>query len=313
MEHSQYKQVFADTALLFVAFVWGITFVVVKEALTDIGPYYFLAIRFAIAFLFLALICWRSFLRVNRSCLTGGLLIGLALFGGYAFQTVALQYTTAANTGFITGLSVVLVPVFAALITRTLPSPIMAVGVASATVGLGLVAIQGDLSFNYGDVLVFMCAVCFANHIILVGRYAPCFDPVMLAIIQIGTVGLISALIAPCVESFPLELTTSVQVALLATAIPATALAFLIQNWAQKFTSPTHTAIIFTMEPVFAGLAAWLWGGEDLGVRQWLGGALIVAGMLITVLKTTGCPATDDAKAKPTSHPSARTGESSAQ
>ncbi|MDQ7790412.1 MAG: DMT family transporter [Clostridia bacterium] len=287
MEQSQYKQVFADIALLFVAFVWGITFVVVKEALTDIGPYYFLAIRFGIAFLFLALICWRSFLSVNRSCLTGGLFIGLALFGGYAFQTVALQYTSAANAGFITGLSVVLVPVFAAFLTRVIPSPITAIGVASATVGLGLLAVQGDFTFNYGDILVFMCAVCFATHIILVGRYAPCFDPVMLAIIQIGTVGLISALIAPCVETFPLELTRSVQIALLATAIPATALAFLIQNWAQKFTSPTHTAIIFTMEPVFAGLAAWLWAGEVLEARQWIGGALIVVGMLITVVKIT--------------------------
>jgi drug/metabolite transporter (DMT)-like permease len=285
MTPTRFQQVTADAALLFVAFVWGITFVVVKEALTEIGPYYFLAIRFFIAFLFLALICWRSLLQVNRENLSAGLVIGLALFGGYAFQTVALQYTTAANAGFITGLSVVLVPLFTAVITRRAPAPLTVLGVACATVGLGLLAIQGDFRVSYGDLLVFCCAVCFATHIILVGRYAPRRDPVLLAIIQIGTVGLISTLIAPALETFPMILAPQVQIALLATAIPATSLAFLIQNKAQKFTSPTHTAVIFTMEPVFAGLAAWLWGGEILELHQWIGGAAIVVGMLITVLK----------------------------
>lgn len=299
MDGSPYKQIVADLALLFVAFVWGVTFVVIKDALADIGPYYFLAIRFIIAFLFMALICWRSFLRINRSCMSAGLVIGTVLFGGYAFQTVALQYTSAANAGFITGLSVVLVPMFSAALTRKLPSPAAAVGVASAAVGLALVAIQGDFTLNYGDMLVFMCAVCFATHIILVGRYAPHLDPMMLAIIQVGTVGLISMIVAPGLEAFPLELTRPVQMALLATAIPATSLAFFIQNWAQRFTSPTHTAVIFTMEPVFAGITAWLIGGEDLGIRQWLGGALIVVGMLVTVLKTAEAPAAATDAAKP--------------
>lgn len=280
------QQITADLALLFVAFIWGITFVVVKEALAEIGPYFFLAIRFAIAFLFLALICWRSTLRVNRANLAGGLFIGLALFGGYAFQTVGLQYTTAANAGFITGLSVVLVPLFVAGLTRTLPAPMAVTGVACAIIGLGLLAVQGDFAVGYGDFLVFCCAVCFAAHVILVGRYAPCLDPALLAIIQIGTVAFICFLIAPVLESFPVTLAPPVQIALLATAVPATALAFLIQNKAQKFTSPTHTAVIFTTEPVFAGLAAWFWGGETLEVHQWIGGAVIVLGTLITVWKT---------------------------
>lgn len=286
MASTRVQQITADLALLFVAFIWGITFVVVKEALTEIGPYYFLAIRFTIAFLFLALICWRSTLRVNRANLAAGFVIGLALFGGYAFQTVGLQYTTAANAGFITGLSVVLVPLFVAGLTRVLPAPTAAAGVACAVVGLGLLAVQGDFTVGYGDLLVFCCAVCFAAHIILVGRYAPCLDPVLLAVIQIGTVAFISFLIAPALESFPVKLAPPVQIALLATAIPATALAFLIQNKAQRFTSPTHTAVIFTMEPVFAGLAAWFWGGEILELRQWIGGAVIVLGMLVTVWKT---------------------------
>lgn len=288
MGGSPYKQVVADLALLFVAFIWGVTFVIVKDALADIGPYYFLAMRFAIAFLFMALVWRYAFRHLNRASLAPGLLIGVALFGGYAFQTVALQYTSAANTGFITGLSVVLVPVFAAFLTRRLPTVAAVVGVVSAAAGLAMLAVKGDFSLNYGDTLAFLCAVCYAAHIIMVGRYAPRFDPILLAIIQVGTVGLISGFIAPVVEIFPTEITRTVQIALLATAIPATSLAFLIQNWAQRFTSPTHTAVILTMEPVFAGLTAWLIGGEYLGVRQLLGGALIVAGMLITVLKTTG-------------------------
>lgn len=286
MAGSTYRQVTADLALLFVAFIWGVTFVVVKDALADIGPYYFLALRFAIAFIFMALIWRRAFRYLNRASLVPGLIIGAALFAGYAFQTVALQYTSAANTGFITGLSVVLVPICAAFLTRRLPSWPAVVGVTSAAAGLAMLAVKSDFSLSYGDTLAFMCAVCYAVHIILVGRFAPRFDPILLAIIQVGTVGLISGFIAPVVEVFPAELSRTVQIALLATAIPATSLAFLIQNWAQRFTSPTHTAVILTMEPVFAGLTAWLIGGEDLGMRQLLGGTLIVAGMLVTVLIT---------------------------
>ncbi|MBO8127995.1 MAG: DMT family transporter [Peptococcaceae bacterium] len=287
MQVSKAKQITADLALLFVAFVWGITFVVVKEALSAIGPYYFLAIRFFIAGVFLAVFCPRAMRKMKLATLKAGFIIGLALFGGYAFQTVALQYTKASNAGFITGLSVVMVPVFVSLLTRKIPTPATMIGVACATLGLGLLCLNSSFTINFGDVLVFLCAVCFATHIILVGKYAPSNNAVPLAVTQIATVSAISLVMAIPLEVMPETLAPQVQIALLATAIPATSLAFLIQNTAQKFTSATHTAVIFTMEPVFAGLTAWLLGGEVLSIRQWIGGAAIICGMLITVLKSS--------------------------
>ncbi|MEW6727028.1 DMT family transporter [Desulforudis sp. 1088] len=285
MQVSRKYQVAADIALLAVTFIWGITFVVVKEALEAIGPYWFLAIRFLIAGSFLALLRYRALRGIKTDTLKAGVIVGLALFGGYAFQTVGLQYTTASNAGFITGLSVVLVPLIAGIMSRRLPHWAAMLGVGSATCGLALLSIQDNLRISYGDVLIFFCALCFAAHIILVGKYAPRVSTYHLAVLQIFTVGFISLAVAPVLETFPERLAPAVQIALVATAIPATALAFLIQSAAQKFTSPTHTAVIFTMEPVFAGLGAWLLAGETLSLRQWVGGAAILFGMLITVLK----------------------------
>lgn len=274
----------ADLALLLVTLVWGVTFIVVKEALADIGVYYFLAIRFIIAALFLALIGYRSLHCVEKGSLWAGVVIGVVLFGGYAFQTVGLKYTTASNAGFITGLSVVLVPIMAAALSRRMPPFSAVAGVVCATVGLGLLSLQDGLRLCYGDALVLCCALCYAGHIILVGRYAPHHPSYILAVIQIAVVGLISMMVAPVIETFPSHLSPVVIQALLATAIPATALAFVVQNAAQKFTSATHTAVIFTMEPVFAGLAAWWVGGETLTTRQLFGGLSIVIGMLLTVV-----------------------------
>ena len=277
----------ANLALLSVAFIWGITFVVVKDALDYIGPYYFLAIRFAMAFLFLLAVYFRRMAGISAKELGAGVFIGLFLFGGYSFQTVGLQYTGAANAGFITGLSVVLVPLFAVFSSRRLPSAVLCAGVLCSVTGLALLSLNDSLSFNYGDLLVFFCAVCFAGHILMVGKYTARYSSIRLTVIQIGTVSAISLLAGMSVETMPGTITGPVWTALLITAIPATSLAFLIQNRVQKYTSATNTAIIFTMEPVFAGLGAFLLAGEVLSYRQLAGCILILAGMLAAELKGT--------------------------
>ncbi|MCL6611298.1 MAG: DMT family transporter [Peptococcaceae bacterium] len=275
----------ADLALLGVAFIWGITFVAVKDALADIGPFYFLAFRFAAAFLFLGAMYYKRLVKISRRELGAGVFIGLFLFGGYAFQTMGLKYTGAANAGFITGLSVVLVPLFISVSSRRLPSGSLTAGVLSSATGLALLSLSQTLIFNYGDLLVFFCAVCFAGHIIAVGRFASRLDPVPLTAIQIGTVSAISFLFGIALETPPSTITGPVWKAFLITSIPATSLAFLIQNKAQKFTSAIHTAVIFTTEPVFAGIGAYFLAGEVLSPRQLAGCALILAGMLVADLK----------------------------
>lgn len=278
------KHIKADIWLLAVTFIWGITFVVVKDALVHIGPYYFLAIRFALAFFFLWALYYKQLAKISLKEVRAGILIGLFLFGGYAFQTVGLKYTGAANAGFITGLSVILVPLYITFYYKRLPSAQLTAGSLSAVTGLALLSLSNS-TFNYGDMLVFFCAVCFAGHIIMVGKYSSNLDPIMLTAIQIGTVSVICLMAGVFLETMPPAIPGTVWWALLITAIPATSLAFLIQNRVQKHTSTTHTAIIFTMEPVFAGLGAFFLAGEILSNRQIAGCLLILAGMIISELR----------------------------
>lgn len=280
------RHIKADAALLAVTMVWGVSFTVIKDALAGIGPYYFIGIRFFAAFIFLALFFWNRFRKADRKTLSAGLLIGLFLFAGYAFQTVGLIYTSASKAGFITGMAVVLVPLMYAGLTRRLPGVIPLVGVVISAIGLAGLTLGNSLYIDYGDGLVLLCAVSYALHIILVGYYAPRHDPVVLTIIQVGVVAALSLGCAFFLEEVPSSFSAEVWVALLVTALPATAFAFLVQNSVQRFTSPTHTAIIFTMEPVFAAACAWLLSGELLTLRQWGGSLLILAGMLVAELKS---------------------------
>lgn len=275
------KRLLADVLLLGVAVVWGTTFVLVKNALHDIGPYYFLTIRFLAAFALLLCIYRRRVQAAWRRTWRPALLIGLFLFAGYALQTVGLRYTTAANSGFITGLNVALVPVLSALLYRQMPDVWTAVGAAAATVGMALLSLAGDWTVNYGDLLTLGCAVAFALQIISVGRYAPHHDAVVLAVLQVGVVGAVSGVLAVVTEPVPL-FSFPVWWALAITAIFATALAFVIQNTMQRFTTAARTALIFASEPVFAGITAYVALGEVLSGRQMVGCVLILAGMVLS-------------------------------
>ncbi|SHG49279.1 EamA-like transporter family protein [Thermosyntropha lipolytica DSM 11003] len=279
------KQLKAEASMLLVAFIWGTTFVIVKNALADIGPFWFLALRFILAFLVLALLAFKNMQKIDFPTVIYGSVIGLFLFIGYTFQTIGLKYTTASNAGFITGLSVVLVPVIYSLMYRKKPETKTFLASLTALAGLFLLSFPtSSCRLNYGDLLVFICAIGFALHIILVDRYSYKHDPVAITGVQILFVGILSLLIAVPAEPFPPSLTCNAVYAILITSILATALAFLLQNGMQKYSTPTRFAIILTMEPVFAALAGYLWAGEMFSSRGLIGAGLILLSMLIAVL-----------------------------
>lgn len=274
----------ADLSLLMVTVVWGTTFVVVKNALADIGPYWFVGVRFFLAFLFLVIFYWRRLLGADKRTVGLAAMIGLVLFTGFALQTVGLKYTTAANSGFITGLSVVLVPVIGLFWGQQHPGRGTIAGIICAVVGLGLLTLNGSFSFNAGDLLTLVATLAFGTHIVMVGYYAPKCDAATLAVLQIGAVAAAGLLGGAIFETVPSTFTKDVWIALAVTAIPATAIALLVQNTMQQYTTASRTAIIFVMEPVFAGIAAYLLLGEILTIKQLLGCALIVFGMLVSEL-----------------------------
>ena len=275
------KSQWADFSLLLVALVWGSTFVIVKWAIEDLPPLPFLAIRFALAFVSLLPFLWFQKAHINKRALLQGVALGVFLFSGYAWQTVGLQYTTSSNAGFITGLSVVFVPALVTITTRKLPSRSLILGILCALVGLAFLSLGNRLQLNKGDLMILICALSFASHIFLVGRYAPQTNATVLASVQILTVSVLSGFLSLLLPQPSIHFSSTVWFALLVTAIPATSLAFLIQSKMQQFTTSTHTALIFSMEPVFAAISAFFLAGELLTPKGYLGAGLVLTGMLI--------------------------------
>jgi drug/metabolite transporter (DMT)-like permease len=282
------RQIGADLALLLVTAVWGATFVMVKEATATFPVFSFLALRFWVAAAVLLMVgLWRW--QARRAGFDGpsvrdGALIGLVLFAGYAFQTFGLRLTTPAKAGFITGLSVVMVPFFSGLLLRRPPERSAIYGVLLATAGLALLTLQGDLTVVTGDLIVLAGSVAFALHIVATGAFAPRRDPLTLVVMQVVTVALLSLGAALIFERPWPAAPAYVWQAALFTGLAATTLAFGIQTFAQRFTTPTHTALIFAMEPVWAGVFSFLLVGERLGTRGLMGCGMILAGMLIAEL-----------------------------
>ncbi|MGI5879809.1 MAG: DMT family transporter [Syntrophomonadaceae bacterium] len=275
----------ADLSMLFVAFIWGTTFVIVKNALLEIGPFLYLGLRFLLAFAVLALLSPQNIGKVNRHSLTTGMIMGLVLLFGYAFQTVGLQYTTSSNAGFITGVSVVLVPIIYYSLRRRLPPTGTIFAVVSVTIGLYLLSVPNGLSsMAYGDLLILVCALCFAIHIVLVDLYSHLYNAIAITGIQILFVGLVCLGIGLLIEPWPAKFSFSLIVAIIVTAVFATALAFLIQNALQKYSTPTRFAIVLTAEPVFAALAGYWCAGEMFSTKALIGASLILGSMIISIL-----------------------------
>jgi drug/metabolite transporter (DMT)-like permease len=283
MKPSQWR---ADLALAFLAFIWGSTFVLVKNALADISTVFFLALRFgAAALLLLAIYGLRG-----RSWRLGGWRWGIALgsivYLGFLLQTIGLRYTTPAKSGFITGLYIVFVPVLSAAVYRKTPKISEWAGVLLALAGLALLTLDlSALSMGYGDTLTVACALAFAVHIVLLGHYSKLVDSDWLALLQVGVAALLAAITLPAFETPYIRSTPVLAIAIAVTAVLATALAFWIQTWAQKHTTATRAALLFSLEPVFAWLTSFLIEDERLTSRALTGAACIFAGILLVELK----------------------------
>ena len=276
----------AHLLLVFVTFVWGATFVSIKEALAQSTPLTFNAVRMTLAALILIAVFRKDLRNLSREVVLGGMLVGVFLWLGYEFQTPGLQYTTASKSAFLTGMSVVLVPLFLMLFWRRHVNRWSLIGVAVAFVGLYLMTIpsgdSGLTSVNRGDILTMLCAVAFAFQIIFVGRvtHKHPFAPVVT--IEAATCAVLMIISAPILERPHIIFTGQVIWAILITGVLGTALGFGAQGWAQQFTPPTHTALIFSLEPVFALGTSYLVIGERLGWRAGIGAALILGGVILS-------------------------------
>jgi len=281
----------ADLLLISCTLIWGATFVLVKDALANASVFVFLALRFLVATAVLVLMYGRELRRAGASGLRAGAIIGCCMFGGYAFQTAGLALTTPSKAAFITGFFVVLVPVLLALFgSRRVPAWVW-VGALSAFAGLYFLAVpaSGLAGLNRGDLLILACAFMFALHVISIGHYSVRYSAGALTLIQVAVTALFTMLCVPFFALLGAEQprviwTPGLILAVIVTVIFATALAFSVQVWAQQYTSANHAAIIFTLEPVFAGLTSFAFYHERLGARSLAGAGLILGGILIAEL-----------------------------
>ena len=277
------KQILALAALVAVTAIWGSTFIVVQNAVSQMPVMDFLGIRFTIAAIVLFLLRPSCLRGMTRQGFIRSATIGLALCLGFITQTYGLQHTEAAVSGFITGMFVVITPLISWLLLKRNINLGIWLAVALATIGLGILSLKG-WSFGIGEFLTFLCAVFFALHIVSLGEWAVKYNTYGVAFIQIGVVAVIS-LIAAIPDGITLPPSNSAWGAVILTAVFASAIGFLVQTWAQTLISPTRTAVTLTMEPVFACIFAILIGGNQLTISIVIGALFVLSAMLITSLK----------------------------
>ena len=284
--HHKMKEIGADFLLLLVAIAWGSTFFIVQDAVEQTPVYTFLFWRFLSAAVLMSLIAYKQWKFLDKEVLLAGCLLGLFMFLGYAFQTFGLKYTYSSTVGFITGLNVIVVPFASYFIFKHKASLYSILGAITACVGLYYLTLNSEIGFSLGELYAFICAIMFALHIVFTDHLSKKYNIFLLVCIQFFTVALCSSIGGWVMEGsiLPSNVDELLINAIVITVIFATIFAFWVQTAMQRFTTAAKTAIIFTMEPVSAGVFGYFFAGELLSMTQLLGAGLILLGMLVAEL-----------------------------
>ncbi len=277
----------ADFLLLTVAISWGVTFLMVQDAIATTPVYAFLFYRFALATIIMFFISYKFFKNTNKQTIIYGIVLGTFLFSGFATQTFGLMYTQSSIVAFITGLNVIFVPFLAYMIFKDHVRRNVFIASLIAVVGLYLLTMSGTLTLGIGELLTLLCAIFFALQIIYTGKYSKKVDVYVLVFFQFLTVTIFSLIFSFIfdITTFNIEFNYLFYKAVIVTAIFATVYAFLIQTYMQQFTTATKTAVIFTMEPVSAAFYGYFVGDEILSSIQIIGAILIIFATLVAELR----------------------------
>lgn len=278
------KQARAEALLLALTVVWGSTFVSMKVGLRDMSPILMTSTRFTVAALFFLVLFWKNIFPFPDGAIRKGTVLGLFLFLGFIAQNVGLNYTTASKSAFITSLMVVFVPILQFIIERRPPTIGNVAGIGVAIGGLWLLTSPTGAELNFGDLLTLICAVLFALYIVYLDVASKAMSALQLTFLQAATCAGLGILATAVLEDFFFRPTLSVFISVGYLTLFATVLTTFVQTKYQKDTTPTRAAVIFTVEPVWASTMAYFFLGEMLGALGVVGGALIIAGVLISEL-----------------------------
>lgn len=274
------KITLASISMLAVAITWGAAFVLMKDAIANQPFYDFLASRFTLAVLVMIAFRPRVLRSIDAKLLKHGVLLGILLAGGYITQTIGLELTTAAITGFITGLYVVLTPLLGWMMFGNKVNKQLVIGTVMAFIALGVLTLNG-FSVDVNQLWVVLCAILFAGHIVGLSVWSPGKDAYALTLVQLSVVAIISWGGALLDGGYQAPVDGNGWFAVIFTAVFSTALAFLVQTWAQAIMDPSRVAIFLTTEVLWTAVIAVLVGQEILGFKTVMGGLIMVAAMLI--------------------------------
>ncbi|WP_432353340.1 DMT family transporter [Sporosarcina sp. A2] len=279
------RKYIGEIGLLITAIIWGTGFPVSAIALDYFSPYQILAGRFVIGAVLLGVVFHKKLLRISKSVLLKGGLLGLFLYGAFAFQTVGLQFTTPSNNAFLTAVNVLIVPFIAFVLYRRKVSAFELVGAVIAMTGIALLSLNGTLSINPGDVLSLLCAVFFAFHIFYTGQFVRKEDAITLTLIQMTVAAVIAWVVVGVKGEASLPITTTSATSLLYLGVFSTTLAFLLQTVAQKHVSETKAAILLSMESLWGMIFSILMLREIVTGQMIIGAALILLAIVLAETK----------------------------
>lgn len=276
------KSTLATTLLTLGVFFWGWSFVFVKESVDRIDVFSFIMMRFLLAAVVMAFVANKRFLKINREVVGKGIVAGAVLSFSFIAQTIGIQITSASNAAFITGLTVIVVPIIVTFLDRKPPKASKIAAIIIAFVGLGLLTLKNGLHIGSGDIWLLFCAVGFATHLVMMNRFIGGVDSLVFTTIQLFTISVVSGITGFCING-ALQPPDGIVVwrAVFFCGVFASAFIYTVQSHYQKHISEIKTAIIFALEPLFAAFAAWIYLSEILTARAMTGGAMIIIGAIL--------------------------------
>jgi drug/metabolite transporter (DMT)-like permease len=274
----------AELYLLSITVVWGSTFVLTKFVLQNASPFVYISIRFTVASILIAVFFFRRLRAISRDAIVKGTVLGVLLFVGFTLQTVGLKYTTASKSAFVTGLMVVFTPLFQLIIERKSPKPGNIIGIVLVAIGLFFLTSPQGSEFNIGDALTLICAVLFSLYTVYLSVFGKEHDPAHLTFIQFVSTALLSVLAIPFLETAYMNINSNFLILIAYLAVMPTVVALYVMAKYQKYTTPTRSAVIYSMEPPLAALFAFFIIGETMGVTGVIGGILILLGLIVSEL-----------------------------
>lgn len=284
-EKTDKKNTYANLGLILVAFVWGSGFVVTKGILDKIPTYYLLSYRFIISFIIISIAYHKKFREFNKQNVKAGLLLGVFMFLGFVSQTIGLNYTTVGKQAFITASNVVMVPFISWAISKKKPDTYDFIGAFFCFLGVAIISLDGNLTLGIGELLSFLGAFFFATHTASIGYFAKDNCPIVLSILQMLMAGILALGFAFALEGEPVMLTSETFWPIIYLAFFSTFLAFLVQNVAQKYTSPTNAAMILSLEAVFGTILGIILLKDPFNFRMLVGFTLVFVSIIIAETK----------------------------